>query len=286
MTERSSVVIRDIDGEAEMRAVEGLQKLVWGLPDLDVVPLTHLVAAKAAGGVLLGAFDGQTMAGFAYGFVGREGGVTCLHSHMLAVKPEYRNYNVGRSLKLAQRERALSAGLAHMTWTFDPLQSLNAHFNFAKLGVVSGRYEVNFYGEAASSFLHRAGTDRLWVSWLLDSRRVRRRLEGGAKPESVPPEVEAVAPLVRLGEDGSPRAGDAPGVLSRARAAIEIPGDIGALQRENTGLALEWREATRRAFTEAVAAGYLVEDFYRRTRGGQQLGVYILSRGRTVEDFA
>ncbi len=50
------IVIRDIDGQAEMRAVEQLQKDVWGLPDLDVVPVTQLVAAKASGGVVIGAF--------------------------------------------------------------------------------------------------------------------------------------------------------------------------------------------------------------------------------------
>ena len=100
---------------------------------------------------------------------------------MLAVRPEYRNSNLGYRLKLAQRERALASGLTRMTWTFDPLQSLNAHFNFAKLGVVSDRYEVNFYGEETSSFLHRTGTDRLWVSWPLDSFRVTRRVEGMAE---------------------------------------------------------------------------------------------------------
>lgn len=68
--ETSSIVIRDARGQAEMRAVEELQKEVWGLPDLDVVPLSQLVAATAAGGVLLGAFDRETLVGFVYGFVG------------------------------------------------------------------------------------------------------------------------------------------------------------------------------------------------------------------------
>ncbi len=83
---------------------------------------------------------------------------------MLAVRPAY------RKLKLAQRERALAKGIGRITWTFDPLQSLNAHFNFGKLGVVSDVYKVNLYGAQTSSFLHRLGTDRLWVNWLLESR--------------------------------------------------------------------------------------------------------------------
>ena len=83
----ANIVVRDIDGSAQMRAVEELQKQVWGIPDLDVVPLSHLVAAKAAGGVLLGAFDREILAGFVYGFVGYEHGRVAHHSQMLAVAP-------------------------------------------------------------------------------------------------------------------------------------------------------------------------------------------------------
>lgn len=153
-----NIVVRDINGQAEMRFVEELQKDVWGLPDLDIVPLTQLVAAKASGGVVIGAFDQDTLAGFAYGFAGYEEGRVTHHSHMLAVRPEYRSFNIGYLLKLAQRERVLEQGIERMTWTFDPLQSLNAYFNFNKLGGVSERYFVNFYGEDAASFLHRNGT--------------------------------------------------------------------------------------------------------------------------------
>jgi predicted GNAT superfamily acetyltransferase len=51
--EISDITIREINELAEMRAVEELQKETWGIPDLDVVPLTQLVAAKEAGGVLM-----------------------------------------------------------------------------------------------------------------------------------------------------------------------------------------------------------------------------------------
>src|SRR5688572_29010558 len=133
-TEMTNIIVRDIEGQRELRAVEELQKDVWEVPDLDVVPLTQLVAAQAAGGVLLGAFDGDNLVGFAYGFVGFEDERITHHSHMLAVRPDYRNFNLGQRLKMAQRERVLSQGINLMTWTFDPLQSLNAYFNFSKLG--------------------------------------------------------------------------------------------------------------------------------------------------------
>ncbi len=264
-----------------MRAVEELQKEVWGLPDLDVVPLSHLVAAKAAGGILLGAFDRETLIGFVYGFVSYEQGRIAHHSHMLAVKPAFRNFDLGHRLKLVQRERALAQGMDVMTWTFDPLQSLNAYFNLNKLGVIADRYFINFYGADAASFLHRNGTDRLWVTWLLPSSRVSRRLEG-----TVPAlEVENVIPLVQLGIDDSPHRNDLIEGLSHEQALIEIPADINALERRSGELAFEWREATRWAFTEAIATGYLVTNFYRQGRGEQRLGTYLLSRGKRLGDF-
>jgi len=281
VTETSSIVIRDIDGSAEMRAVEELQQEVWGLPDLDIVPLTQLVAAKAAGGVLLGAFDHESLIGFAYGFVSYENGEMAHHSHMLAVKPAYRNFNLGHKLKLAQRERLLVQGITMMTWTFDPLQSLNAYFNFSKLGVVSDRYLINFYGNDAASFLLRNGTDRLWVTWLLTSRRVHERLD----KTGFNLEFERVIPLVQLGRDDSPRTNNLDEGLSHDQTLIEIPADINALERQSSELAFKWREATRWAFNEAIAAGYLVVDFSRQSRGDQRFGIYLLSRGKRLDDF-
>src|SRR5208337_2468443 len=103
-----------------------LQKEVWGFENRDLIPLVQLVAANQAGGMVIGAFDGDTLVGFAYGFLGCVAGSLALHSEMLAVKPGYRNLGIGYKLKLAQRERALAQGIIRrITWTFDPLQSLN-----------------------------------------------------------------------------------------------------------------------------------------------------------------
>src|SRR5262249_3905282 len=168
-------LIRDVEGEAEFHAIEDLQKEAWSFSDLDVLPAATLIATQHAGGIVLGAFDADQMIGFAYAFPAFEEGRVSLHSHMLAVRTDYRNCQAGFYLKLEQRERALDSGIDLITWTFDPLQSLNAHLNFSKLGVVSRRYLVNFYGEATSSPLHSGfGTDRLWVSWILNSDRVKR----------------------------------------------------------------------------------------------------------------
>lgn len=279
----SAVLIRDIERIDEVHAVEALQKEVWSLDDRDITPLTQLVAAKECGGQLIGAFDHQTLVGFVYGFVGVEQGQTTHHSQMLAVKPAYRNLNLGYRLKLAQRDRVLAQGITRITWTFDPLQSLNAHFNFCKLGVVSDSYKINFYGEETSSILHRIGTDRLWATWVLASSHVHQRLKGTPQAHEMYPENP---PLIQFSADGPPGQLDLRKGLSGEQALIEIPSDINTLQREHPEQAVQWREATRRAFSEALGSGFLVEDFFRRARGAQSVGVYVLRRGRKMEDLA
>src|SRR5437879_13732182 len=96
-----------------------------------------LVASRAVGAVLVGAYDESKLVGFVFCFPGYENGQVTHHSHMLAVKSSYRNSNLGYQLKLAQRERVLAQGIDRITWNFDPLQSLNAYFIFVWKSLVS-----------------------------------------------------------------------------------------------------------------------------------------------------
>ncbi|MGH9905565.1 MAG: hypothetical protein ACRD8U_08295, partial [Pyrinomonadaceae bacterium] len=185
----------------------------------------------------------------------------------------------------SQRERALAQGITRMTWTFDPLQSLNAYFNFGKLGVLADRYETNFSGEKTSSFLHHigCGTDRLWVSWPLDSQRVREKMKTLRSWKERVAEFEHIGPLIFVGADNDPQRNES--AEGKEKLFVEIPADINTIQRENPELALRWREATRWAFTQAVASGYLVEEFYGSARRDHPVGVYLLSHGKRVKDF-
>jgi len=259
----------------------------------DAIPLTLAIASKAAGNIFVGAFakekpekdkaEREKLVGFAFGFLGREHGVTTIHSHMLAVLDAYRHLDLGARLKHAQRERALAMGVREITWTFDPLQSRNAHFNFAKLGVVSETYKVDFYGPETSSMLHRNGTDRLWVRWLLESRRVRDRIGGKDNRAETLDALRLLAPLVRFDGKGKPVRAELGEALVRERVSIEIPGDILAVEKTDTGLAREWREATRWAFRESLRAGFFVVEFCRSVRGQQGPGAYLLQKGSIAE---
>jgi predicted GNAT superfamily acetyltransferase len=268
-----SLSIRDIEDISEMRAVEELQKEVWGIDDREVFPALAMVPLREVGGVLIGAFDGGRMIGFVFGFPGLENDRVILHSDMLAVRSEYRSLGVGYKLKLAQREKALAKGIDTITWTFDPLQALNAHLNISKLGVVGNSYRVDYYGET-TSFLHRTGTDRLWVTWLLQSERVKERIASGSVMEaSALAEMPAV---IRVGGNDEPVSGDEP-QLNQHYVMIEIPENINMLLKKNVGLAVRWREATRSAFTKSMAAGFFVDEFYRVERGEKKVGTYLLS---------
>ena len=256
MTSPDAIVFRDITEVPELHEVERLQKVVWGVEDVDILPALAIKPLVEVGGLLVGAFLDDKMIGFVLGFAGRTAGENIIHSDMLAVLPEYRSLGLGFRLKLAQRERALASGIQTISWTFDPLRALNANLNFARLGVTSNRYEIDYYGET-SSVLHRLGTDRLWVSWPLNSKRTMERIEANVGSHKTWLGKDPVS-LVVVGEKQQPVTTDE---LSSDDALIEIPTNLDELMQQQPTLAAEWRMATRKAFTQALSRDYIVHDF-------------------------
>lgn len=270
------MLIRDLNNLSELIELEELQKEIWGVEDREVLPALAMIPLKRVGGIILGAFEGEELVGFAFAFPGIERGRSILHSDMLAVKSAYRSRGLGLQLKLAQRERALEQGVDTITWTFDPLQSPNARLNFGKLGVIADRYYVDFYGNT-TSFLHSTGTDRLWVTWKLNSDRVKNRIRGdGQSTELLTDNIRCV---LSVGDHLEPvKLPDEPS----ARKFIAIPADINALTTDDPELARSWRLATRAAFTSAFADGFLVEDFDLFKRNEIKCGRYLLSSSATA----
>jgi predicted GNAT superfamily acetyltransferase len=168
----SQIQIRKCTALPDFHRCVEIQKAVWNESDLETEPYTTFVVANQTGGQVLGAFDGPTMVGFTMALVGVRGKTPYLHSHMTGVLPEFRDRKIGRALKLFQREEALSRDIRLIEWTFDPLETRNAHFNLNRLGAIVRTYIPNFYG-ITSSPLHRSlPTDRLLAEWHLDSPRV------------------------------------------------------------------------------------------------------------------
>jgi len=172
-------VLRTCHTVGEFRQVLQLQKDVWNFVDIELVPIRLFVVGEKIGGHVIGAWDGNELAGFAYGIPGYRNGYSYLHSHMLAVRPAHRNTGLGRAMKLFQRDICLEMGLELMEWTFDPLEIKNAFLNIEKLGAITRRYSVNQYGITSSPLQGGLPSDRLTAEWWLKSKRVQTLLETG-----------------------------------------------------------------------------------------------------------
>ena len=197
-----------------------LQLEVWGYSDGDLIPRRVFLVAQRIGGQVIGAFDGDTIVGFAMALPGFRDGHSYLHSHMLAVLPEYRNAGLGRRLKLAQRDDALARGFDLMEWTYDPLEIKNAHLNIARLGAISRRYKADFYGPSSSPLQGGLPTDRLYAEWWLSSPRVTGVLKGEPQHIEVVERVTVPRTIYQWKQD--PKKRDmAHEVQSKNRAALE-----------------------------------------------------------------
>jgi predicted GNAT superfamily acetyltransferase len=187
---RDGIVIRYCHGIEEFEACVRVERDVWKSSDIDVVPIPLFVVASETGGQVLGAYHGMDLVGFTLAIAGWRAGNPFLHSHMTAVLDGYRDRGVGRRLKLYQRNDALARGIALVEWTFDPLVTRNAYFNFMRLGAIARRYLPNAYGITTSPLHGSLPTDRLVAEWHLKSHRVQRVL--AVKQANAPASSRAV----------------------------------------------------------------------------------------------
>lgn len=192
----SALVFRDLSGMAELRKAEALQRDVWGEGDLPD-PADLMMVIQAEGGLVGGAFEGDRLLGYIFGFPTREAGVQ--HSHRLAVHPDARGRHLGLGLKRYQRDWCLARGIHHVRWTFDPLRAPNAALNIHRLGAESSTYFADYYGEMEG--INRGiASDRLLVDWRLNSPTVaalaaglpRPQTSGEALNQPLPPDFDAM----------------------------------------------------------------------------------------------
>ena len=274
----SDIQIRDLTSIDEFRQVIDLERAIWGYTDQgDLVTVPVFIFTVHRGATLIGAFDASgRMVGFAYAVVGMKGGRPMQWSHMTGVLPEFRG-GLGFKLKLAQRDRALAQGYDLIEWTFDPMQAMNAHFNFAKLGCVSDEYAVNFYGESTSTLHRGTPTDRLVASWRIAEPHVVRRLEQPAALRARAHEVSEAPVVNTTVMDGEWRKVTAIDLaITDRRLWIEIPTGFTAMQQQAPDRALQWRLDVRRMFENYFGKGYRAVDFVLQREHG--FGRYLLAR--------
>src|SRR5258705_10001016 len=181
----SRVTYHDLTTLEEFANVVEMDRRIWGSGYEDVVPVPILAITVMRGGILIGAFAGESMIGFVYGLAAIKNLKPTHWSHMLGVVDEFRSEGVGVELKRLQRERTIAMGLDLIEWTYDPMQAMNAHLNFAKLGVVVEEYEVNVYGTSLSPLHVGNPTDRFVAEWKIGEPHVERRLARASSVSSM-----------------------------------------------------------------------------------------------------
>jgi predicted GNAT superfamily acetyltransferase len=270
VTATNDLTIRDLRTIPEFRAVMALENEIWVSDEPeDTVGIPFFAVTVKRGGILLGAYDGDRLAGFVYSFPGLKAGRPLQWSHMLGIAAPYRGKGLGRRLKLEQRQRALAMGLDLIEWTYDPLQDLNAFLNFQRLGVIVEEYHLNVYGES-SSVLHKGTpTDRFIAQWRLRCPRVTWRAAHDAPAVTDEPADAGVPAILETSRSG---AWLAPARLTLGRSEPDlvaaVPGGFSEMLLGDAGLAHAWRLATREVFGHYLARGYRVVAFQPEPGGG------------------
>jgi predicted GNAT superfamily acetyltransferase len=269
--------LRDLHTIDEFKQVVALEREIWGGDYDDVVAAPILAVTVKRGGVLIGAFENGRMVGFVYSLPGIKDGKPIQWSHMLGVVDDYRNAGLGRRLKIEQRLRSIEVGCDLVEWTYDPMQALNAHLNFVKLGVVVEEYGINVYGDSASKLHKGTPTDRFIAQWWIREPHVVRRIEAKSLMPVRTAEV-ASAPLVNRTAPSGEWLACASYDLARTdrRLWVEIPVGFTEMLAKDPPLALEWRMATREIFTTYFARRYRAVDFALDRNAGK--GRYLLAQ--------
>jgi predicted GNAT superfamily acetyltransferase len=257
---------RELTTIPDIRLVQEMERRIWGGADIDISPVLLMVALVKAGALLLGAFSEGHLRGFAFSVPGDRHGHRLHWSHMTGVDEPLRSAGLGTQLKFEQARRVRARGYSRIQWTYDPLQSLNAHLNLVKLGASADEYAEHVYGDSASDLHRGAPTDRFIATWLLDdngvpvrSPRLGRADQAGVAAGTVdtrggwdvyhPDASVPTAPVVR----------------------VPVPARFATMLQEAPDLALAWRLQTRAQFAALFAAGYEAVSFRRIGERGEYL---------------
>ena len=262
-----AVSIRELAEIKDLRELAELFADVWGRPGEPPINSDILKALAHSGNYVSGAYVDARLVG---GLVGWLGGLPPhelhMHSHILGVISGSDARGIGFELKQHQRRWCLTRDVNVIEWTTDPLVRRNVYFNLTKLGARAREYLVNVYGEMTDEINVGEESDRLLISWRLDSESAIAAAAGrGPEPGIEELRRNGGAVALSVGDSGEPVA-----TAASARVLLcEVPDDIVALRRSDPSLARSWRMALRKTFIDAIAAGYEVS-------GATRSGWYVL----------
>lgn len=267
----NEIEIRSLQQIEELEDVRRLESKIWG--EADSIPTHQTITAVKNGGLVLGAYDGERLVGFQYSFPGFNGTSTYLCSHVLATEVEYRNKKIGEKLKLAQRDEALKLGYSLITWTYDPLESINGYLNISKLGGRVSTYIENCYGEMDDLLNNGIASDRFLVEWYIREER----------PIGMKVGLEHVInqSLIQwdMNHDDLP-VPSSPLSLSHSeeKLYVPVPKAFRTIKETDLEIAKEWRMKTREIYRHAFQQGWQVTDFIKNSQTDIPVHFYVLTR--------
>ena len=275
--------------QEDIRKVVEIEMTTWGEIPGDTVPDHLLTAISREGGVLLGAYQDNSLIGFTLGWLGTKNPAASipainqlkLVSHMTAVLSEYRDQRIGYKLKLAQRYWAFEQGLDLITWTYDPLESRNGYFNIHLLGTTCNTYMRDYYGEMSDKLSGGIPSDRFRVDWFISDQADLGQVSiGKTEYKTIDPLLKAGVLLVNpslKNAAGIHEPAEHPAPFSNKKILVEIPSDFQLIRKKDLGLALSWRLHTREIFEGCFQNGYRVIDFIHQ-RHPDRRSYYLLDR--------
>lgn len=270
----SSVEIRPITTPAHAQAAAALQHMFTG----ETLSPDFMLAVHHNGGLLIGAFNEDTLLGLAFGVISlipsrdRIDPVAAarlkLYLHTLVVTPTRQGQGLGRQLLVGARDYAMRLGLRLITWALDPLSSCPAWLSIGKMGGISSGYLTG--SGNPGGLLALAPSDSLEVEWWVTNNRVQRRttrprtaldltafLEGGGVVVNATSldETQQAAPKSSFLDD------------SGNIILVEIPHDFSRLQAHAWPLVTAWRAHARAVLQHYFSKGYFITDFVRHHTG-------------------
>lgn len=229
MEKGSIKAIKEMDKFSELIDI---QRDAWGLTDIDIVPL-HVFKAVAdllkPNGIVLGYFLEERIIGFIMTFP--TSNPKEVLAHMGALSKKYQNRGIFYRLSLDLRKIMRSNGVDKIFWTYDPLESVNAHLYIRKLGGVITRHFINYYGDIDSIIHSGLPTDRFRVEWNIKDKSVEKGIKNRSKDYSRRIDYTLENNDIKY---------------------VEIPLNIQEIKNKDLDEAIEWRIRTRRLFDDNI----------------------------------
>jgi predicted GNAT superfamily acetyltransferase len=272
-----TIRIEPLGSLAELGACADLQRAVLGQRARTIWHVPALVGIRRSGGLVLGAYDGESRHAPIGALVDLRASVdgypTC-YTVFRAVHPTARNRGIARALRTAERRICQEEAVDLVLWDLDPLRSVDAHLAFNRLGAISTGYARDLYGEVHDEANLGLATDRLRVEWWIDAPRVVSIVDREAPPPHYRVGIHEMEVMTetRLQPNGARMITGFRDAPRADHVLAEIPVDLDRIRHDDPAAAREWRVQSRAVFELLFESGYVGTGFVHE--GGRSFHLY------------